>query len=361
MNWRAAFPMATRPGSAGPSLSRPLVAIRRISVVLAALAAVGLSPLPAQADPDPATAGDAATLMAARAHDLEKVTEAFDTARDQLAAQQAKAQAAQASFQQAQAALVTARQQVRGIARSAYTGDSSSFAALISSRSATEFVDRVTTLETIAGRQSAVVDQVVSVSKTAAAAEATAQQAVAQATATFNGVRAQQATLQAQITKYQADFDRLSAAEKQVALAGGTDRASRSEDREAVAPAGPVVAASQAAQVAVNTALAQRGKPYVWAAAGPGSFDCSGLMQFAYAAAGIDLPHSSAMQARMGRAVSATDLAPGDLVFYYSPISHVGMYIGNGQIVNAPSAGDVVKIVGINSAGRPTAYRRLVG
>jgi cell wall-associated NlpC family hydrolase len=84
-------------------------------------------------------------------------------------------------------------------------------------------------------------------------------------------------------------------------------------------------------------------------------------MQFAYAAAGISLPHSSAMQARMGRAVSASELAPGDLVFYYSPISHVGMYIGNGQIVNAPSAGDVVKIVGLTSAGRPTAYRRLVG
>jgi cell wall-associated NlpC family hydrolase len=184
---------------------------------------------------------------------------------------------------------------------------------------------------------------------------------VAQAKTTFDGVRAQQAALQAQITKYQSDFNRLSAAEKQATIAGGTERASRSEDRADAAPAGPVVAASQAAQVAVNTALAQRGKPYVWAAAGPGSFDCSGLMEFAYGAAGIGLPHSSALQARMGRAVSPSQLAPGDLVFYYSPISHVGMYIGNGQIVNAPSAGDVVKIVGLNSAGRPTAYRRLVG
>jgi cell wall-associated NlpC family hydrolase len=332
-----------------------------MAVVLAGLAAIALSPLPAQAAPDPATAGDAATLMAARAHDLEKVTEAFNAARDQLAAQQAKAQAAQATYQQAQAALVTARQQVRGIARSAYTGDRSSFAALISSRSATEFVDRVSTLETIAGRQNAVLGQVEDVSKTAAAAEATASQAVTQAKATFDAVRAQQATLQAQITKYQADFNRLTAAEKQATLAGGTDRASRGEDRAVEVPAGPVVASSQAAQVAVNTALAQRGRPYVWAAAGPGSFDCSGLMQFAYAAAGISLPHSSAMQARMGRAVSASELAPGDLVFYYSPISHVGMYIGNGQIVNAPSAGDVVKIVGLTSAGRPTAYRRLVG
>ena len=352
--------MATPTDSPRPAGTRSLLTIRRIAVVLAGLAALALSPLPAQAAPDPATSGDAATLMAARAHDLEKVTEAFNIARDQLAAQQAKAQAAQATYEQAQAALVTARQQVRGIARSAYTGDRSSFAALISSRSATEFVDRVTTLETIAGRQSAVLDQVAGVSKTAADAEATASQAVAQAKATFDGVRAQQATLQAQITKYQADFNRLSAAEKQATLAGGTDRASRSEDRAAAAPAapvGPVVAGSQAAQIAVNTALAQRGKPYVWAAAGPGSFDCSGLMQYAYRAAGISLPHSSAMQARMGRAVSASELSPGDLVFYYSPISHVGMYIGNGQIVNALNPGAGVVISGLHDMPYSGAVR----
>jgi cell wall-associated NlpC family hydrolase len=332
-----------------------------VSVVLAGLAAIALSPLPAQADPEPATAGDAATLMAARAHDLEKVTEAFDAARDQLAAQQAKAQAAQAQYQQSQAALAAARQQLRGIARTAYTGDGSQVAALLTSRSATDFVDRVTTLETIAGRQDAVLGKVAAVADSAAKAEATAEQAVAQATATYDSVKSQQAALQSQVTKYQADFARLTAAEKAATLAGGADRASRSEDREAVAPAGPVVASSQAAQVAVDTALAQRGKPYVWAAAGPSSFDCSGLMMYAYAAAGIKLPHSSVGQAAMGVAVSPSQLQPGDLVFYYRPISHVGMYIGNGQIVNAPTAGDVVKIVGINSAGTPVAYRHIAG
>ena len=73
------------------------------------------------------------------------------------------------------------------------------------------------------------------------------------------------------------------------------------------------MANSQAAQVAVDTALAQRGKPYVWAAEGPGSFDCSGLVLYAYAAAGINLPHSSAMQSQMGTQVSRSELQPGDL------------------------------------------------
>ena len=76
------------------------------------------------------------------------------------------------------------------------------------------------------------------------------------------------------------------------------------------APSGPIVASSQAAQIAVDTALAQRGKPYVWAAAGPGSFDCSGLVEYAYGAAGIGLPHSSLMQSQMGRRSPAPSSGP---------------------------------------------------
>jgi cell wall-associated NlpC family hydrolase len=111
------------------------------------------------------------------------------------------------------------------------------------------------------------------------------------------------------------------------------------------APASPVVAPTAAAQVAVDTALAQLGDPYVWAGAGPDIFDCSGLTQYAYGAAGIYLPHSSNMQSTTGTAVAYEDMQPGDLVFFYSPVSHVGMYIGNGQMVHAGSSGDVVKIV----------------
>src|SRR3954449_1829535 len=119
-----------------------------------------------------------------------------------------------------------------------------------------------------------------------------------------------------------------------------------------------VAAPTAAAQIAVDTALAQLGKPYVWGGAGPDSFDCSGLTQYAYAAAGISLPHSSSMQSTIGTPVAYADLQPGDLVFFYSPVSHVGMYIGNGQMVHAGTTGDVVKVIdlaympGFNSARR---------
>ena len=111
--------------------------------------------------------------------------------------------------------------------------------------------------------------------------------------------------------------------------------------------AAPAAAPTRAAQIAIDTALAQRGKPYVWAAAGPSSYDCSGLTQFAYRAAGISLPHSSRMQSGIGTPVARANLRPGDLVFFYSPVGHVGIYIGNGQMVHAPTSGDVVKVVNL--------------
>ena len=103
------------------------------------------------------------------------------------------------------------------------------------------------------------------------------------------------------------------------------------------------------AAIAVATALAQLGKPYEYGAAGPSAFDCSGLTMFAWAAAGVSLSHSSSIQSEQGVPVSISDLRPGDLVFYYSPVSHVAMYIGNGQVVHAPYPGASVQIVPLTS------------
>ena len=91
------------------------------------------------------------------------------------------------------------------------------------------------------------------------------------------------------------------------------------------------------AAIALNYALAQIGDSYVWGAEGPDSYDCSGLTMMAWAAAGVSIPHSALAQNGYGAPVSVTDLQPGDLVFYFTPISHVAMYIGNGQILHASS------------------------
>ena len=116
--------------------------------------------------------------------------------------------------------------------------------------------------------------------------------------------------------------------------------------------------ASGRAAVAVKTAFAQLGDPYVWGAAGPGSFDCSGLTMYSWGAAGVSLPHSSSAQYSAVPHVSISNLQPGDLVFYYSPISHVGIYIGGDRVIDAPYPGLSVHISGLYSmplvgAGRP--------
>jgi cell wall-associated NlpC family hydrolase len=107
------------------------------------------------------------------------------------------------------------------------------------------------------------------------------------------------------------------------------------------APSTTIQASSGQAQIAVDYALAQVGDAYVYGAAGPDSYDCSGLTMAAWAQAGVSLSHSSSVQATQGTAISLSQAVPGDLLFYYSPISHVGIYIGNGQIVHAanPSTG----------------------
>mgnify|MGYP004466473253 CR=1 FL=1 len=99
----------------------------------------------------------------------------------------------------------------------------------------------------------------------------------------------------------------------------------------------------------IAAAMSQRGKSYVWGTAGPSTYDCSGLTMWAFAKVGISLPHSSVAQSQMGTRVSVSELQPGDLVFFGSPVHHVGIYIGGGQFVHAPKAGDVVKVTSISA------------
>jgi cell wall-associated NlpC family hydrolase len=137
-----------------------------------------------------------------------------------------------------------------------------------------------------------------------------------------------------------------------------TSRSSSSSSSSSSAPApAPAPAASGKASVAVQAALSRVGMRYVYGATGPNAFDCSGLTSWAWAKAGKSLPHSSKAQYSSGRKISKSQLQPGDLVFYYSPISHVGMYIGGGKIVHAANPRTGVNIAGLNSMPYTGAVR----
>ncbi len=145
------------------------------------------------------------------------------------------------------------------------------------------------------------------------------------------------ATADDKLADAQALLDDLKEEQRNAILSGGSN----------VAPSDVPVAGRAAA--AVHYALAQVGDAYVYGAAGPNAFDCSGLTMMAWAQAGVGLPHSSSAQYGSGPHIAAGALQPGDLVFYYSPISHVGMYIGNGMIVHAANPGAGVRVAGLYS------------
>ncbi|MGX2997712.1 NlpC/P60 family protein [Streptomyces sp. JNUCC 64] len=119
------------------------------------------------------------------------------------------------------------------------------------------------------------------------------------------------------------------------------DRASRS-GRDTLAPPG-TTAPSDRAATAVAAARSALGRPYVWGANGPTGFDCSGLTQWAYARAGVALPRTSQAQRFAGRRVALSEARPGDLVAYRDDASHIGMYVGGGQVVHAPYPGAAVR------------------
>jgi peptidoglycan DL-endopeptidase CwlO len=107
-------------------------------------------------------------------------------------------------------------------------------------------------------------------------------------------------------------------------------------------------AAASARAKALDLALSKVGSPYRYGASGPNAFDCSGLVTWAFKKAGVSLPRTSRAQSRVGTPVSRDELRPGDLVFFYKPVSHVGIYIGDGKIVHASSRKSPVKISDIS-------------
>lgn len=117
-----------------------------------------------------------------------------------------------------------------------------------------------------------------------------------------------------------------------------------------IAPPAAAPAGSSGGVVAMQAALTRIGSPYSWGAEGPGAFDCSGLVKWAFSQAGISLPHSSYAQAAGGQPVSTDQMQPGDVVSYYSDASHVGIYIGDGMMVHASTFGKPVVVAPVNNA-----------
>ncbi|WP_231839594.1 C40 family peptidase [Blastococcus saxobsidens] len=316
---------------------------------------VTLLPATASAVPDEVrTADQAAARVAEASHELEVVSEQLNDARVVLAGHQAAATTAGAAVVAAEGQLAALDGQIRQLARSAYTGSGMSpLDLLLTSDSTDELIFSLGTLDAIAEHTDEVLTEVEQAAEVADESREAAAAATAAAQGVVDEITVTRQELERRIADYQRQYDALTAQQQEeVARAHGGE--------SLPAPSG-VTAPSSAAQVAVDTALAQAGDPYVWGAGGPNAFDCSGLTSYAYAAAGVMLPHSSRMQSQMGVPVSRSELQPGDLLFFYSPVSHVAMYIGNGQMVHASTSGQPVKVASVTAMGSFNSARRIVG
>lgn len=296
----------------------------------------GAAPAVSAAADGPTTAADVTATLASLAHQNEQLAEQFNAAVIDLATKQQAAGAAQVAADQALTQWKQAlAQSGTTLTEQFKTTNFSSAGALLTSSSSQNYLDVVSDLAAIAHHNSAVLDRLSAARGKALAAKSAADSAVAQASALRDSLVKQKADVDAKESKYQAMLATLTAPQRQTYFSQNTVQVPANYS---------VHAGSAVVQKAIDFAMAQRGKPYVWGAAGPGSYDCSGLTMAAFAAAGISLPHSAAGQYNYGTQVPLSAMQPGDLVFFYTPIGHVGIYIGNGMMVSAPTSGDVVKV-----------------
>ncbi|GAA5159628.1 C40 family peptidase [Amycolatopsis dongchuanensis] len=321
----------------------------------------GAITLPAPQNP-PTNSADALAQYRAAAQEAEKLNEDKLKAQDDYNAKQAdlaKANgdlaAANQRLQAAQAEAAKFQVVVDQFADASFVSGAqmSRMSALLTGTSAQDFLDRSSALAVLAEDKNRAMQSYLDAVNAAAAASAQAtdarnraQAATDQSAQLLNDLNARAAALQAQLDQLRQLSSRLTAA----------DKAAQS-DTGGAAPGLP--APTSAAQTAVNVALGKRGSAYVWGATGPSTFDCSGLTQYAYGKAGISLPRTSSAQSTFGKAVPRSELQVGDLVFFGSPVHHVGIYIGDGKMVHAPDTGDVVKISPLQndySGARRVAY-----
>ncbi|MGW1746093.1 NlpC/P60 family protein [Streptomyces sp. NPDC002092] len=180
-------------------------------------------------------------------------------------------------------------------------------------------------------------------------AKSTVQKKLSDARELLSKLTAQEKARLAAIQKQQEEEAARKAAElaKQQAAAEKAKEEAAAQDGGSASGSGSTSAGDSSyatkAEKALAFARAQIGKPYVWGATGPGSYDCSGLTQAAWKAAGVSLPRTTYDQVNAGTTVSLTDAQPGDLIFFYDDISHVGVYIGNGMMIHAPKPGAYVR------------------
>jgi peptidoglycan DL-endopeptidase CwlO len=313
-----------------------------LASALALTAAVLVPASGATATPDKPkpTVASVTARLDTLAEQSEALAEQFNATQIEVARQQKAVTQAQRNAAAADANYETARAHLAEIAVAQYEGGSfSRTGAILSSDSGQSYLDNLQTQDQMASHTAGVVSQLDDARTRAENARKTSRKMLVGARTKQEALAHKRASVIAQTEKFQTLLATLTAAQRQAYTTRGAPTTQQ------IQMAVNVHSGSAAAQKAINFALAQVGKPYVFGAAGPDAWDCSGLTMAAWAKGGVSLPHFAASQYNFGRHVGFGELQPGDLVFLYSDIHHVEIYIGDGLAVSAPEPGQNVKIV----------------
>ncbi len=261
---------------------------------------------------------------------INSLSEQYDGLRIQLSQARAEAKIAARTYAQDATRLVAGRLTVGQLAAQSYmNGGLDSSLQLLTSNSPQIIINRAAIIQQLQRENGDKISQIAAAEQAALRARATARQQSRQVAKLVAAMAKKQNAIQQKINVLNsATFA------KAMAIFNQTGQY----------PAFTIPTQNSIGAEALRYALTRRGDPYVWGAAGPSAFDCSGLVMWAYAQVGISLPHYTVDQYNMGIHVAQSQLQPGDLVFFYAGIQHVGLYLGNGLMVDAPDFGQTVKV-----------------
>ncbi|MDT0323636.1 C40 family peptidase [Streptomyces millisiae] len=316
-----------------------------------AAATVGMTAQSASADPG-STKEEVQEEVDRLYEEAEAITEEYNGAREREEELESEIEELQDSAARGQEELNELRANLGAVATAQYrTGGIDPSVQLFLASDPDAYLDQASRLSQVSGRQAETLRLIENVQRDLDQRRDEATDRLAELEEVRSDLSEQKDEIQGRLSEAQALLNQLTeeeraalAAEEAARQAEAQERANRDSGRTVITDG----TSSSYGAAALNAAASKVGSPYVWGATGPNSFDCSGLTSWAYAQAGVSLPRTSQSQATIGTRLSMNELAPGDLVFYYDDLHHVGLYAGNGQIVHAANPADGVEYLGVD-------------
>ncbi|MFE9447777.1 NlpC/P60 family protein [Streptomyces sp. NPDC006739] len=319
----------------------------------AAAAVAALGAAPATAAPRKNTRAEVDRLY----QEAEKATQAYDQADERAGVLRRQISDAQDHIARQQERVNTLREALGSLAGAQYrSGGLDPAVALLFSDDPADYLDKASTIDRVGAQQADQLRQLQSALRELTQERTAAAGQLAELDRSRQAVAAHKRTVEQKLARARQLLNSMPTDERASYERASRDSGGGLPDLTGALASAP--APDGRAGAAVAAALSALGRPYVWGASGPSGFDCSGLMQWSYAHAGIHLPRTSQEQRYAGRQIPLSQARPGDLVVYRSDASHVGMYVGNGQVVHAPYPGapvryDPVGMMPIASVTRP--------